>query len=82
MVAETGPALMPLLGTAYVLPRDRSLYRPILQELMRTLDPTNKGYLSMWVGFFPVVYLYDADLIQDVISTWIEPRPCDAARRP
>lgn len=64
-----------LVGTAYVMPRDRSQLWATMQGLIRRYDPHRRGIFAMWIGVVPLVQVYDADLIKEITSCVAEVPP-------
>ena len=76
LVAEAAPPLALVVGTAYVMPRDRSQLWATLHGLIRRYDPHRRGIFAMWIGYVPLVQVYDADLIKEITScVWQQCRP-------
>ena len=63
-----GPPWMPVLGTTYLIPRDRTLQDSNMVHKMRAYDHTRTGLFFGWIGLGPVIFVTDAELIKAVIG--------------
>ena len=71
---------MPLIGTAYTVPKNRSDTEHFLATVVRQYDIHNRGMIVGWIGYLPNISLLDAELIKEVMSTLITVHARWAAR--
>jgi hypothetical protein len=60
---------LPLLGTVYTVPRDRTEVERLLQHVGKQYDVQGRGLLGSWIGYIPTLALVDAECIKEVIGT-------------
>ena len=71
---------MPLIGTAYTVPKNRSDTEHFLATVVRQYDIHNRGMIVGWIGYLPNISLLDAELIKEVMSTLVTVHSQRAAR--
>ena len=65
---------MPVIGTLYANPKDRTKHEGFLDNLIKNLDPDFHGMMLAWLSYIPSVGIYDADVAREIISTRAKPR--------
>jgi len=60
---------MPVIGTLYANPKDRTKLEGFLNNLIKNLDPDFRGMMLAWLSYIPSLGIYDADVAREILST-------------